>query len=55
MISDPNCLFCRLIAREGDVSVVHEEARTTTIMDTQPVRSGLRRGWPSSPHAGEPG
>lgn len=40
MISETDCLFCRLIAREGDVSVVHEDARTTTIMDTQPVQSG---------------
>jgi len=38
--SDPECLFRRLIGRDGDVSVVHEDERTTTIMDIQPVQTG---------------
>lgn len=40
MTSDPECLFRRLIGRDGDVSVVHEDERTTTIMDIQPVQTG---------------
>jgi histidine triad (HIT) family protein len=34
------CLFCRLAARDGEVSVVHEDARTLTMMDIQPVQPG---------------
>jgi histidine triad (HIT) family protein len=35
-----DCLFCRLAAREGEVSVVHEDIRTITIMDIQPIQPG---------------
>ena len=40
MIANTECLFCRLIARRDDVSVVHEDERTATIMDIQPVQAG---------------
>ena len=34
------CLFCRLAARDGEVSIVHEDARTLALMDIQPVQPG---------------
>ena len=40
MERDATCLFCRLLAREGEVSVVREDERTATIMDIQPVQPG---------------
>lgn len=40
MERDTTCLFCRLIAGDGEVSVVHEDERTVTIMDIQPVQPG---------------
>jgi len=35
-----DCVFCKLAAGEGEVSVVHEDARTLTLMDIQPVTAG---------------
>jgi histidine triad (HIT) family protein len=35
-----DCLFCRLARREGEVSMVHEDERTVTFMDLQPVVPG---------------
>jgi histidine triad (HIT) family protein len=35
-----DCLLCRLAAGEAEVSVVHEDERTVTFMDIQPVVSG---------------
>lgn len=35
-----DCLFCRLLAGEGDVSLVEETQRTVTFMDIQPVVRG---------------
>ena len=41
MDSDPSgCLFCRLAVRDGEVSVVHEDTRTVTIMDIHPIQPG---------------
>jgi histidine triad (HIT) family protein len=34
------CVFCRLIARELDASVVYEDGRVVAHMDIQPVTSG---------------
>ena len=35
-----DCLLCRLARRELEVSVVHEDERTITLMDIQPVVRG---------------
>ncbi len=35
-----DCLFCRLVAGEGEVSIVHEDERTMTFMDIRPVVRG---------------
>ena len=35
-----DCLFCRLVAGEAEVSVVHEAERTVVFMDIQPVVRG---------------
>lgn len=35
-----DCLLCRLAGREAEVSVVHEDERTVTFMDIQPVVRG---------------
>jgi histidine triad (HIT) family protein len=35
-----DCLFCRLVAGDGEVSVVEETERTVTFMDIQPVVRG---------------
>ena len=46
------CVFCRLIARELEASVVHEDRRTVALMDIQPVTTGhvlvMPRGHSSS-------
>jgi len=34
------CLFCQLVAGQAEVSVVHEDERTVTLMDIQPVVRG---------------
>jgi histidine triad (HIT) family protein len=34
------CIFCLLAAGEREVSVVHEDDRTLTIMDIEPVQPG---------------
>jgi len=38
--SASDCLFCALARREGEVSMVHEDERTVTFMDIQPVVPG---------------
>ncbi len=38
--ADPSCLFCRLAAREGEVSLVYEDERTVVFMDIQPIVRG---------------
>lgn len=35
-----DCIFCRIVAGEEDVSVVHEDERTITFMDIQPIVEG---------------
>jgi histidine triad (HIT) family protein len=35
-----DCLFCRLVAGDGEISVVEETERTVTFMDIQPVVRG---------------
>jgi histidine triad (HIT) family protein len=35
-----DCLFCRLMRRELEVSVVHEDEQTVVFMDIQPVVAG---------------
>ena len=35
-----DCVFCRIIAREEAASVVHEDERTITFMDIQPLVRG---------------
>jgi histidine triad (HIT) family protein len=35
-----DCLFCRLVSAEAEVSVVYEDERTVTFMDIQPVVRG---------------
>ena len=35
-----DCLFCKLVNREGEASIVHEDERTVTLMDIQPVTAG---------------
>jgi histidine triad (HIT) family protein len=35
-----DCLFCRLVSRQAEVSVVHDDERTMTFMDIQPVVPG---------------
>jgi histidine triad (HIT) family protein len=38
--SSPSCLLCRLAAHEEEVSIVHEDERTATLMDIQPIVRG---------------
>jgi histidine triad (HIT) family protein len=35
-----DCLLCRLVSHEAEVSIVHEDERTVTFMDIQPVVRG---------------
>ncbi len=35
-----DCLFCRLVAGDGEMSLVHEDDRTVVFMDIQPVVRG---------------
>ena len=35
-----DCLFCRLVQGEGEVSIVHQDERTMTFMDIRPVVRG---------------
>jgi len=35
-----DCLFCRLVGGQAEVSVVYEDERTATFMDIQPVVRG---------------
>jgi len=39
-MNDPRCLFCRLVRRRGEVSIVHEDERVVVLMDIQPVVRG---------------
>ena len=35
-----DCLFCRLVAGEEEISLVHEDERTAVFMDIQPIVPG---------------
>jgi diadenosine tetraphosphate (Ap4A) HIT family hydrolase len=35
-----DCLFCRLVSRQAEASVVYEDERTVTFMDIQPLVRG---------------
>lgn len=37
---DENCVFCRIIAGEEKVSLIHEDDRALAFMDIQPVSPG---------------
>jgi histidine triad (HIT) family protein len=38
--SESGCLLCQLAKREAEVSIVHEDERTVTLMDIWPVQPG---------------
>jgi histidine triad (HIT) family protein len=38
--SDPNCLFCKIIAGELDAQIVDEDERTVAFMDINPATRG---------------
>ncbi len=40
MASDPDCLFCRILAGELPAVVVHEDERTVAFMDIAPATRG---------------
>lgn len=37
---DPDCVFCQIVAREADASVVFEDAHVLGFLDTQPATLG---------------
>jgi histidine triad (HIT) family protein len=39
-VTQDDCLFCSLVAGDEEISLVHEDERTTTFMDIQPVVRG---------------
>lgn len=39
-LKSSDCLFCKLAAGEGEVTVVHQDSRTVALMDIQPVTQG---------------
>lgn len=38
--NDPDCVICRLLARELEVSLIYEEELCTAFMDIQPINPG---------------
>jgi diadenosine tetraphosphate (Ap4A) HIT family hydrolase len=38
--AESDCLLCQLATREADVSIVHEDQRTVTLLDIQPIQPG---------------
>ncbi len=40
MASDPDCLFCKIVAGELPATVVAEDDRTVSVMDINPATSG---------------
>jgi histidine triad (HIT) family protein len=40
MASDPNCLFCKIVAGEVPSTRVHEDERTIAFMDINPATRG---------------
>jgi histidine triad (HIT) family protein len=47
-----DCLLCQLVGREAEVSVVHEDELTVTLMDLQPIVRGHMLVIPRSHAAG---
>jgi histidine triad (HIT) family protein len=39
-VSDPNCIFCKIIAGELPASIVDEDERTVSFMDINPATRG---------------
>jgi histidine triad (HIT) family protein len=39
-MSDPNCIFCKIVARELPATIVDEDARTIAFMDISPATRG---------------
>jgi histidine triad (HIT) family protein len=40
MVTDPHCLFCKIVAGELPATIVSEDERTVTIMDINPATTG---------------
>jgi histidine triad (HIT) family protein len=40
MVSDPDCLFCKIVAGEVPSTRVHEDERTVAFMDINPATRG---------------
>jgi histidine triad (HIT) family protein len=40
MASDPNCIFCKIVAGEIPCSKIYEDAETLAFMDINPVHDG---------------
>ena len=40
MESDPNCVFCRIVAGEAEASIVYRDEWVTAFMDIYPVNPG---------------
>ena len=52
MISDPDCIFCKIVAQEIPSVRVYEDANTLAFMDINPVASGHtlvipKQHWPN--------
>ncbi len=39
-MSDPNCIFCKIVARELPATIVDEDERTIAFMDISPATRG---------------
>ena len=39
-MSDPDCIFCKIVARELPSSIVDEDERTIAFMDIAPATRG---------------
>ena len=40
MVTDPNCVFCRIIAGDAPAALVHEDEVVVAFMDIDPVTTG---------------
>ncbi len=40
MKTDPSCIFCRIVAREADASVLYEDERIMAFMNIAPINQG---------------
>jgi histidine triad (HIT) family protein len=39
-VRDPNCLFCKIVARELPAQIIDEDERTISFMDINPATTG---------------